>query len=503
MNALIEPFARDFGGFTAVALAVVGTLLLVSALLSRTGHRLGIPVNLLFLVIGMLAGSDGPGGIWFDRFDVSYLLGTAALSIILFSGGLNTSLPEFRRVLPEAGLLATIGVIGIAALTAVGGHTLGMGWREALLVGAIVSSTDAAAVFAVLNGVPLRRSVAMTIEAESGLNDPVAVILTLAASANLTGVEPLGWHVLPEMLVQLLVGGACGAAIGVGSRWMLRRVRPSTPALFPVITLAIALLAFSAPAILGGSGFLAVYVAGIAIGNGAIPYQHNLARFHDSLAWLAQIAMFLILGLLVFPSQLLRVAVPGVLLAVYLAVIARPVVVTVCLLPFGYSWREIACVAWLGLRGAVPIILATVPVLLSEVPMRTDHPMLDEFNLVFFIVVIGSIIPGMTVRWVPRLLGLEERVAPEPAAVVDITSSLPLRDMQLTFFIAPDSPVVGQTVQDLALPGDAALMLIVRRDELIAPRGHTALHAGDHAFVFCHEGSATAVRERFGDRGYV
>jgi cell volume regulation protein A len=502
MNEFFQPLGYDFGDFTALALATVGMLLLVSALLSRPGNRLGIPVNLLFLAIGMLAGSDGPGGIWFDRFDVSYLLGTAALSIILFAGGLNTSLPDFRRVLPQAGLLATVGVIGIAALTAVGGHALGMQWPEALLVGAIVSSTDAAAVLAVLDGVPLRRRVALTLEAESGLNDPVAVILTLAATANLTGVEPLSWHALPRMAMQLVVGSVCGAAIGAGGRWTLRRVRLSTPALFPIITLAIALLAFGVPAALGGSGFLAVYVTGILIGNGAIPYQNNLTRFHDSLAWLAQIAMFLILGLLVFPRQLLRVAVPGVLLAIYLAVVARPVVVIACLLPFGYTWREIACIAWLGLRGAVPIVLATVPVLLSEIPMHAGHPMLDEFHLVFFIVVIGSIIPGMTVRWVPRWLGLEERLPPEPVAVVDITSSLPLRDAQLTFFIGPDSPVVGQTVQDLALPGDAALMLIVRRDELIAPRGHTALQAGDHAFVFCHEGSAPAVRERFGETEY-
>lgn len=489
---------EDFAGFTAVALATGGALLLVSSLLGRVGNRLGVPVSLLFLAIGMLAGSDGPGGIWFDRFNVAYLAGTGALVVILFAGGLNTPLAEMRRIVPAAGVLATAGVIGIAALTAAGAHALGMTWPEALLVGAIVSSTDAAAVLALLDGVPLRRRVARTLEAESGLNDPVAVILTVAATANLAGSAPLGWRLAADMLIQLVIGALCGLGVGAAARSLLRRVRLSTPALFPIVTLAIALIAYGVPARLGGSGFLAVYVAGIVVGNGAIPYRLNLTRFHDSLAWLAQIAMFLILGLLVFPKQLPHVAPTGLLLAVYLAVVARPVVVTLCLLPFGFAWREIACIGWLGLRGAMPIILATVPVLTSPTP-ATPERMLDHFNLVFFIVVIGSFIPGMTVRWLPRLLGLEERLPPQPAAVVDITTSLPLRDAQLAFFIGPDSPVVGRTVQELALPGDAALMLIVRRQELIAPRGHTALLAGDHAFVLCHEDSATIVRERFGD----
>lgn len=489
---------QDFAQFTAIALAAGGALLLVSALISRVGNRFGVPVSLLFLVIGMLAGSDGPGGIWFDRFDVAYLAGTAALVVILFAGGLNTPLAEMRRILPAAGVLATFGVIGVAGVTAVGAHALGMGWREALLVGAIVSSTDAAAVLALLDGVPLRRRLALTLEAESGLNDPVAVILTIAATANFAGSGPLGWQLLPDMGAQLVIGGLSGLAVGAIARWLIRRVRLSTPALFPVVTLAVALLAYGVPAQLGGSGFLAVYVAGIAVGNGAIPYRVNLTRFHDSLAWLAQIGMFLILGLLVFPKQLAHVAPTGLLLAVYLAVVARPVVVTACLLPFGFAWREIACIAWLGLRGAVPIILATVPVLMSETPATPGHAVLDEFDLVFFIVVIGSFIPGMTVRWLPRLLGVEEPLPPQPVAVVDITSSLPIRDAQLAFFIGPDSPVAGHTVQELALPGDAALMLIVRDQQLIAPRGHTALQVGDHAFVLCHEGSATAVRERFG-----
>jgi len=212
---------------------------------------------------------------------------------------------------------------------------------------------------------------------------------------------------------------------------------------------------------------------------------------------LAQIVMFLMLGILVFPTHLPAVAKLGVVLALYLAVVARPAVVTLCLLPFGYSWREIACVAWLGLRGAVPIILATVPILMSDDPATPAREVLDEFDLVFFIVVVGSIIPGMTIRWLPKLLRLEEPTAPPPVAEVDITSRLPIREAQLTFFIAPESPLIGCTVQELALPPDAAVLLIVRNAELVAPRGHTALQVGDHAFVLCHRQSSHAVRKRF------
>ena len=486
----------DFVEYTAVILAAAGALVLVSSLLSRTGSRFGVPLNLIFLVIGMLAGENGPGGIVFDRFDISYLVGTAALVIILFAGGLNTRLAALRAVLLPAGVLATFGVLGVAALTAAGAHALGQTWPEALLFGAIVSSTDAAAVIALLDGVPLRRHVAHVLEAESGLNDPVAVILTTAATLNITGYAVPTWW-FADIPVQLVVGALFGGGIGFGGRWLLRRVRLSTPALFPAVTVAIALLAYGLPTLLDGSGFLSVYVAGIAIGNGGIPYKVNLERFHEALSWLAQIVMFLLLGLLVTPVELPHVAATGLCLALYIAIVARPALVTLCLLPFGYTWQEIACIAWLGLRGAVPIILATVPVLWSDNPGAPPRQVLDEFDLVFFAVVVGSFIPGMTVRWLPRLLGLEEPLTPEPAAVVDITSQLPMRGTQLSFFVAPDSAIAGRTVQELALPEDAAVMIIVREKALIAPRGHTALRVGDHAFVICSPDSAAQVRTRF------
>jgi cell volume regulation protein A len=483
---------------TAIVLALGGVLLLISSLLSRIGNRLGVPVSLLFLAIGMLAGSDGPGGIWFDAFDVAYACGTAALVVILFAGGLNTRIADLPGAIAPATVLATVGVVGIAGLTAVGAHLLGLAWPEALLMGAIVSSTDAAAVFAVLDGVPLRRRVARTIELESGLNDPVAVILTTAATLNRTATPMPAWHLGIDIAVQLVVGAVLGVSVGIAARWLLRHVRLSTPALLPTVTVAMALIAYGVATQLGGSGFLAVYVAGIVVGNGPLPHKVTLQRFHESLAWLAQVAMFLLLGLLVFPSELPPVAGLGLSIALFLAIVARPVMVTVCLLPFGFHWREIACIAWLGLRGAVPIILATMPVLMLGTPHAPERELLDEFDLVFFVVVVGSFIPGMTARWMPRLLRLEEPLPPEPAASIDITTSAPIREEQLTFFIAADSPAAGRALSELAFPDNVTIMLVVRGNELVAPRGTTRLCAGDHAFVLCPKAHVAAVSKLFG-----
>lgn len=483
---------------TALVLAAGGGLLLISSLLSRVGNRLGVPVSLFFLVVGMLAGSDGPGGIPFNNFDVAYACGTAALVVILFAGGLNTKLSDLPGAVGPATVLATAGVVGIAGLTATGAHLLGLTWPEALLIGAIVSSTDAAAVFAVLDGVPLRHRVARTIELESGLNDPVAVILTTAATLHLSGDTPSGWELGAEVAVQLVVGAVVGIGVGSAAGWLLRHIRLSTPALLPTVTVAMAFIAYGVAAQLDGSGFLSVYLAGIAVGRGPLPHQVTLQRFHESLAWLAQVAMFLLLGLLVVPSELPPVAGRGLLLALLLALVARPAVATLCLAPFGFQWREIACIAWLGLRGAVPIILATMPVLMLGTPQAPERDLIDQFDLVFFVVVVGAFIPGMTARWMPRLLRLEEAVPPAPAASIDITTSAPIRDAQLTFFVTADSPAAGRVLSELALPDDVTIMLVVRGNELVAPRGTTRLSAGDHAFVLCPPAQVAVVSALFG-----
>ncbi|HEX6630667.1 MAG TPA: potassium/proton antiporter, partial [Gemmatimonadaceae bacterium] len=394
---------------TAIALAIFGFLLVVSVLFSRATERFTVPVALVFLVIGMLAGSEGLGGIPFEDYALAYRLGTVALVLILFDGGLNTPLRSVRLVAGPAAVLATAGVVGTAALLALGAHALGFDWPTAMLLGAVVSSTDAAAVFAVLrgSGIQLARRVGATLEIESGANDPMAVILTTVLTRSL--LEPgegLGWSVLLTVLVQIVVGAVLGLAIGYGGRLLLARVRLAASGMYAVLLVGLACLAFAAPTLLYGSGFLSVYVAAIVLGNGQMPYKAGLMRVHDALAWLSQITMFLVMGLLVFPSRLVQVAPVGLLIAAFLTLVARPVVVWLCLLPFRYAAREVAYVCWVGLRGAVPIILGSFPVLAGAPGGERI------FDIVFFVVVVSAFVPGATVPWLARRLGLRSTEPP-------------------------------------------------------------------------------------------
>jgi cell volume regulation protein A len=318
---LIEP------NTTALLLTVAGALLAASVLFSRASGRIGVPVVLIFLVIGVLAGEEGLLGIRFDNYGFAFRIGTAALVLILFDGGVNTPMTSLRQGLRPALVLATIGVAGVAGVVALGARLLGLDWPHALLVGAIVSSTDAAAVFSMLRstGLHLRRRVGATLELESGLNDPMAVILTMATTQALVAAEGLSWRMLGEVLVQLGVGGGLGLLFGWGGRWLLGRARVQATGLYPVLTVGLAFMVFGVATLLYGSGFMAVYVAALFLGNGPLPYRTGLLRVHDSLAWLSQVVMFLLLGLLVTPSKLADVAVTGLLLGLFIAFVGRPV----------------------------------------------------------------------------------------------------------------------------------------------------------------------------------
>jgi cell volume regulation protein A len=411
----------DAPDLTALAMAAGGVLLALSCVLSRVGSRLGVPVSLVFLVIGMLAGCDGPGGIEFDEFSLSYAVGTLALAAVLFAGGLQTPVHCVKTVVAPASVLATLGVVLIATITAWITHWVGRPWHEACLVGAIVSSTDAAAVFGILSGVKISPRVSHTIELESGLNDPMAVILTLAMTSQLLGESVAIPQLVLEVLYELVAGAAFGLALGYAARTLLLHVPLSTPALLPVLSLGFALTAFGAAAVLGGSGFLAVYVAGIVVGNTKLPHHEQVLHVHDSLSWLSQVSMFLLLGLLVNPSELPAVMWSGMLIALGLAFIARPLAVNLCLLPFRYTWRERMFISWVGLRGAVPIIMATVPVLRAEGRTLEMVEALDVFDLVFFIVIISSFVPGATVKQVARWLGIDAEGKSQAVAGVNTT----------------------------------------------------------------------------------
>ncbi len=481
-------------GPTALALLVAAALLATSALLSRASSRLGFPFGLVFLVIGMLAGSEGVGGIVFDDYGLAFRLGTVALVLILFDGGLNTSLGSIRAVAWPAGILATAGVAGVAAVAAVGARLAGFPWAPALVLGAVVSSTDAAAVFAVLRGAGLRlkQRVAATLEVESGLNDPMAVILTFALTASLVGGGVRAWALAGQVVVQIAVGTAAGVALGAGARLLLQRVRVAAAGIYPVLTISLAMLAFAVPTLFGGSGFLAVYVAGAVLGDGRIPYRNGVRHVHDALAWTSQITMFLVLGLLVFPSRLASVAWQGLALALFLAFVARPVVIAAVLLLFRYPLREIVYVAWIGLRGAVPIILATYPVL-SRAPGAERI-----FDVVFFVVVVNALVPGWTVRWLARRLGLEAEAPPPPPAAVEITSTEPINGEIVGFHVDPASAVAGSRSSELPFPEGTSVLLLVRGGHLVAPRGSTVLVPGDHVYLFCESSERELAQLIFG-----
>lgn len=481
---------------TAWILLISGILLSISALFSRTSERVGIPVFLLFLVLGMLAGSEGVGGIEFEDYEFSFRIGTIALALILFDGGLNTPLSSVRAGIKPAVVLATLGVAGTAMIVALGAWYFGFPWQVALLLGAIVSSTDAAAVFSTLraSGLRLKRRVATTLELESGLNDPVAVILTMVFTFVLLGEQTLSGWILADIIIQLAIGTATGLAVGFFGRWLLQRMTPFAGGLYSVLTLAMAFLSFGLATIALGSGFLSVYLTGLIIGNNRFPYRSGVLRFHDAAAWLSQVSMFVLLGLLVFPSQLVDVALTSVWLSVILVIIARPLIVIVCLLPFRYSLREMIYIGWVGLRGAVPIILAMFPVLAQI----EGAQML--FNVVFFIVVFTALIPGGTVGWLTRRLNLTSESPPPPQAMIEITSLVPMQGEVLSFFIHPDSAVSGVPIRDIPLPDGVSALLILREGALIVPRGSTRLEPEDHVYIFCQKENLGLLNLLFGVR---
>jgi cell volume regulation protein A len=487
--ALTEPHA------TAAFLAVIGLLLAGCAVFTRALDRVGVPVVLIFLVMGMVGGSEGIGRIDFDNFEFAFQLGTIALILILFDGGLNTSWSAIKRSAAPAGLLATVGVVATAALLAGVGRLAGLTWSEALLIGAIVSSTDAAAVFAVFRGgsLRLRDRVRDTIEVESCLNDPMAVILTLGVvEAVRTGSAGSFWLTLLLVPVQLAIGAAVGLATGWATRLLLVHGRLTAGGLFPVVTVAGALFAYGLATVAQGSGFLAVFACGALLGARGLPYRAGLRRVHDAAAWMSQVCMFLMLGLLVFPSRLLPVAGVGLLLGLVLAAVVRPLVVMACLAPFGWKARESAYVGWVGLRGAVPIILATFPVM-------AGLPEGDRvFHIVFFIVVLSALVPGASIVPLARRLGILVPGRPDPAAAIELNSLRHLAGDIRVYPIQASVAVCGATLAEIEFPPGASAILVVRGERLIAARGPTRLEEGDHVYIFCQPEDEPMIGLLFG-----
>ncbi len=480
---------------TAILLTAFGVLLASSVALSRASARLGLPVALLFLLVGVLAGAEGIGKIPFDDYHFTFRLGIAALVLILFDGGLHTSLSRARAVLLPASVLATVGVLATAGLVAALAHAIGSSWPVALLLGAIVSSTDAAAVFSVLaaSGTRLRERVGLTLEVESGLNDPMAIMLTTALTAALVSgvaVDPV--TLAGRVVMEMGVGAVCGVAIAYMGRWFMLRLRLPAAGLYPAFTLAIAFLSFGVATLLHGSGFLSVYVTGMVLGSGTLPHAVGIRRVHDALGWLSQVLMFLLLGLLVYPSRVWQAASVGFTLALFLAFIARPLVTALVLAPFGYRWREITYVGWVGLRGAVPIVLATIPVMAGATGAR------ELFDVVFFIVVVGALVPGATVPLVTKLLSMESRLPPPPTATIEVDAMRPRGDELRAYFVSPQLAVTGALISEIPFPPGAAVSMIERDGGLIAPSGNFRIDEGDYVYVIAPPEERPMVELLFG-----
>ncbi len=391
----------------------VGLLLVLTVLAGSVSSRFGLPALIGFIAFGMIAGSEGPGGIVFSDYALAQNVGIVCLVIILFSGGLDTQWRIVRSSAFPALVLATVGVLTSAlVVTATAMLLLDFTMLQGFLLGSIIASTDAAAVFAILrsSGQPLRTDVQSLIELESGSNDPMAVFLVGAAVLLIATPGMSGMSLVPEFGVQMAVGAIVGLAIGAGFPLLLRRARLHVGGLSLVISIAAAILAYGLAVLLGGNGFLAAYVAGITAGSRRFPDKQTISLFQDGLAWLAQVTMFLTLGLLVYPSELPGVIGPGLAITMVLMFIARPLSVFLCLAPFGqYGWREKMYVSWAGLRGAVPIVLATIPIV-ANIPGAQAM-----FNIVFFVVLVSSVIQGPTLGLLARRLGLNEL----PAATDD------------------------------------------------------------------------------------
>lgn len=463
-------------------------VLLLGVAAVRVSTRAGLPSLLLYLAIGLTIGEAGLG-VSFDDVAVTQTLGSLALAIILAEGGLTTRLPVIRPVIGVAGVLATVGVaVSVAITSLIAWLVLDVDARTAVLLGAVVSSTDAAAVFAVLRTMRLRRRTRAILEAESGFNDPPVIILvTLVVSDAWLRLDLAA--TLLGFLQQMVVGAVVGTGVALAGRWALGRLALPAAGLYPLATLAFALFAFGAAGPIGGSPFVAVYVAGLLLGNADLPHRNATLGFAEGLAWLSQIGLFVMLGLLASPARLVDSIVPALAVGLALTLIARPVSVLLCATPFGLPLREQAFVSWAGLRGAVPIVLATFPI-------SAGLPQAERiFDVTFLLVMVFTLLQGPLLPWLSTRLGVVE---PAQTRELDIEHA-PFEDLgasMLTFDIPRGSRLHGVEVAELRLPGDAVIALVLRDGSLFVPHAATSLRSGDHLLLAATSQHRHAVEQR-------
>ena len=467
-------------------------LIIVSVLASRVSAAIGVPALLMFLAVGMLAGSDGPGGIEFDNYPLSFAIGSVSLALILFDGGMRSRWEAVRPVLSVGVSLSSLGVLVTAIATALfARYAFDLSWTSAALVGAMVSSTDAAAVFSVLRSrnLSLKGRLKQLLEFEAGSNDPAAILLTMGVLAA-AGVGAAGPLVLAALFgTQVLLGLGLGWLGAKAIALVINRAGLEYEGLYNVLLLAFVLLLFAGTSALGGSGFLAVYVAGIALGNSELLHRQSLLRFHDGIAWIAQIILFLTLGLLVLPSQLPGLWVHGLALALFLMFVARPLSVLVAAPTTVRNWREWIFVSWVGLRGGAPIVLATLPAI-AGVPGADDY-----FHMVFFVVLVTVTAQGTSITWLARKLALVRPLSREPEHLGDL---LPRGFVSVEITVDPQAPATQKRLYELGLPSGVVLVSVERDDRFLVPAGETRFEAHDRIRALARPSSLAFLEETFG-----
>lgn len=470
----------------------IAAIILVSVVSSKLSDTFAIPALLLFLVIGMLAGSEGIGGIHFDNPQMAKSIGIAALIFIIFSGGLHTSWKEIKPVVGPAVVLSTAGVLLTALITGCFAvYILKFSLLEGMLLGAIVSSTDAAAVFSILRSkqINLRSPLKPLLEFESGSNDPMAVFLTIGFISLLTVKDMSVAALIPQFILDMSMGLLTGYLMAKMGIWLINALKLDYEGLYPAIMISLALLTYVGAVFLKGNGILAVYVAGLVMGQAELPHKKMMIKFQDGLAWLMQIVMFVTLGLLVFPSHLVPLIGAGLLLTFLLMVIARPVSVLLCLLPFKMNFRKKTLVAWVGLRGSVPIILATFP-LLAGIPQADTI-----FNIVFFVVIASVLIQGTSIPLVSRLLNLDLPMVARKTHPIEFEKTKSFDAELIDMFVPFASIVVGKRVNELGIPEKLLIVLISRGDQYIIPSGSTVIEGGDVLLVLASAADVSAFQK--------